>query len=163
MRLNNLKFGRDPASHALLRRPKALSLTAFLLGVALSVTGCLPADTTPAGGQGQVALFYIVNQTSREINVRVLADGDPLFSVSIGSAVFSSGEGRELPPRGGFPAKEIKVWMSSIPNELEVDELITNRFQRLKMTGASGRSGLRCKITVTDDGIQITQNYVPIR
>ena len=162
MPLSNLKFGRDPASHALLRRPKALSLTAFLLGVALSVSGCLSVDTTP-GGQGEIALFYIVNQTSREINVRVLADGDPLFSVSIGSAVFTSGEGRELPPGASYRAKEVKVWMSSTPKELEVNELITNRFQRLKMTGSNHGSGLRSKITITDDGIQITQNYVPIR
>lgn len=156
MRLSNLRV------HVRLRGLRALSLTAVLLGITLSVTGCLPTGVPP-GRQGEVALFYIVNQTNREINVRVLADGDPLFSVSLGSAVFTSGEGRELPPGAGQRAKEVKVWLSSTPKELEVDELMTNRSQRLKMTGANGRSGLRCKITVTDGGIEITQNYVPIR
>jgi len=134
---------------------------ALFLVTALNATGCLPAATVPSR-QGEIALFYIINQTNREIDVRVLADGEQLFTVRLGPTVISSGEVRELPPRGRFPAKEVKAWLSSTPKELTVQELLTGRSQKLRLTG-SMLGGLRCKITLTDEGIEITQDYVPIR
>jgi len=128
-----------------------------LIGFMLTVAGCSPLISDLIG-QGEVLIFYIVNQTGQEIKVQVLADGKRLFTVKLEAKVEGSGQ---VPPPMGYPAKEVKARVNPLPRVLEIRELISGRVRVFDITGLDSKRGFR--IVVTAEGIELSRDYLPIR
>lgn len=150
---------RSSAFLSFLQKLISISLvTALLGGIALLATGCTPLGPAAPG----VTVFYVVNQTEQQARVKVLSDGTELFIVEIESAPPQSDAGRTLPPSEGYPAKEIRVPLDSYPKNVDVEEMVSGREQQFNMAGI-GNPGLGYRITISFQGITLTQDYVPIR
>lgn len=107
-----------------------------------------------------VTFFYVVNQTGREIRVRVTVDGQELF-VKVLPATAAPAPGA-VPPTQPFPALELKVAVNRDARRLEVQALELGIRRSFDIQGFS-RIGSGFRIVITINQIALTQDYYPVR
>ena len=136
----------------------ALSLSCRLV---LGVTA-LVACTSARGSQTAVVTFFsVVNQSGRDVLVRVFADGRELFAQKV-DATRSSGDRESVPGAPPYPTRELKVSLSTTARQLVIEE--ANSGQRAtydRPPGPEPDAGFR--IVVRQEGITVTRDYVPAR
>ena len=153
-------------SQAPCRRGAGLGLVVLLL--LLGLGGCLPlGGPSPSSARGEVLLFYVENRTDQPAHLQAFGDQDLLFSVDLEAApaVVPSGgsEGRELPPGGTYPGREIKVPVLRYPRRLEVRETLRDWVKTLSLRGLRAQGGVGYRIVISESGLEIYSDYVPVR
>lgn len=140
-----------------------------------------PEDKTPYRGQNKLLdrneegettdfsedeavlkFFCIVNETGRNAEVRVFADGMELFLQEIGSQVPLL-PGKELPPLLiPNPAVELKVQLNKDTQYLVVQDLQSGTQATFDIAGFS-QVDAGFQITLQKDRIRLIQDYYPTR
>lgn len=106
-----------------------------------------------------LTLFYLVNQTGREVTIRVLADGHELLVQQLGARVPSSPEVKTLPLLPPYPAVERKIALPRNTKRLEIEEPSVGH-RTFEIAGFPEGPGFR--VVIRNDGI-VTHDYYPIR
>jgi hypothetical protein len=109
-----------------------------------------------------ITFFYLVNETGKDIKVKVLADDKEVFITEIKSQPPSSAGAQQAAPENGFPARELKVDLSKNTKHLEIQELNSNLSQHVDITNFSQRDG-GFRIIARAGKILFSQDYFPVR
>ncbi len=118
------------------------------------------AGAPPAAGE-IITFVYIVNQTGAEVHVRAWADGRELFDRRLPAT--AAPQPGVVPPPPPYPALELKVAMPRQAGTLEVEEDMILRLRRSFGIRGFDRIGAGFRITLTHSGIDLSQDYRPIR
>lgn len=129
-----------------------LKCTCLLLLGGLLFNGCIPKE--PPSDETEMTFFYVVNQTGQDIRVKVLADGEELFIVDIGTTIESP---------GGYPAKELKIPMRKDAKFIKVKESISGREQEWEIKTLTSKVDGGFTIIIKEDDILLERGYLPIR
>ncbi len=142
--------------------PKAAAIVGLLAVVA---AGCaappVPAgEPSPAGAP--VTFFLLVNRSGRDVRLRALADGRPLFLEALPAQPEAAGGARVHPGSGPHPTRELKVPLSPETRVLEVQELDSGAAARADIRSL-GPPRLGFRVVVDPDGIRVSRDYYPLR
>jgi hypothetical protein len=119
-------------------------------------------QSSSTSDETQLMFFYLVNQTGKKVQVRVLEDGEELFTQDINAQISTSGN--QAPPPPEYPAVELKIPVRRGASRLEVQELLHQGTHALQATFDIERfyekdGGFR--VTIREDGILLSQDYYP--
>lgn len=122
--------------------------------------------TVPVRGIGQpaqvISVFYVVNQSGRDVRLRVLADDREVLALDLPAAAPAPGSARVMPPPGPHPARELKVALPAATEWLEAQEVRSGLTRRVDVRDFATR-GLGFRIIIGASEILIAQDYYPIR
>lgn len=109
-----------------------------------------------------LTFFSLVNQTGKPAKIRVLADGQELFTRELSAQTHSSLRW-EAPPPPPYPTIELKVPLKRQTQRLEVQELLPSGMRKTFAIAGFSRVPAGFRITVRSEGIFLTQDYYPAR
>jgi len=107
-----------------------------------------------------VVFFLIVNETKKDIRLKVLVDERELFIQDVPSQIKM--KTCEAPPPDVYPAREEKVEVRKDARTLEVEEIYSERKGIFDITDFN-KNVRGFRITIRKDGIYFYQDYLPSR
>jgi len=104
------------------------------------------------------AVFYLINRTEADIQVKVLADDQQLFIVKVQPQVRQPGGRGTVLPLVGFSTEGIQTQISAKVKTIEVQEMVAGRTMRFNVAALSDSEATRYMITVADQSITLSRS-----
>ena len=124
--------------------------------------GCVLVCPPLLNTETALTFFSLANQTGTLVEMRVLADGQELFTQEVTAQVPPSLRW-EAPPPPRYPTIELKVPLKKRTQQLEVQELVPVGMRKTFAIAGFDRVNAGFRITLRSDGIFLTQDYYPAR
>ena len=144
----------------------ARRLPALLALAVASLASCAaPAalgGATARASEAVVTFFLLVNRSGRDVRLRALADGRPLFVQDLPAQPEAGGGVRVQPAPAAQPTRELKVTLPPEIRMLEVQELHSGATARLDV-GSPAPAQLGFRVLVDPDAIRVSRDYYPMR
>lgn len=153
----------------------AFSVEELLVAATARAAAYLPAESSiysaeasdaqkdQQGKEMVIKFFRLINKSGMEVKVQVLADGKELFVQRLDARLKPS-EGIVHPATEVYPSAELKASISREAAELMVKETQSLKKERaFAISRAKEKADAGFQIILNRDGIEVTQDYQPVR